>query len=89
MPDICSIRATIPRPCRCLAPSIRVTLLSQAQAAPRVRMEDLDPNSVEYLNMKQQDLSNKFKDENARRNFLQLERVGVPSGGGVNSGGAG
>ena len=41
----------------------------------KVRMEDLDPNSVEYLTMKQQDLSNKFKDENARRNFLQLERV--------------
>jgi len=40
----------------------------------KVRMEDLDPNSVEYLTMKQQDLSNKFKDENARRNFLQLER---------------
>jgi len=40
----------------------------------KVRMEDLDPNSVEYLTMKQADLSAKFKDENARRNFLQLER---------------
>eukprot|EP00658_Telonema_sp_P-2_P047274 TRINITY_DN3590_c0_g1_i14.p1 TRINITY_DN3590_c0_g1~~TRINITY_DN3590_c0_g1_i14.p1 ORF type:complete len:560 (-),score=227.11 TRINITY_DN3590_c0_g1_i14:438-2117(-) len=40
----------------------------------KVRPEDLDPNSIEYLMYKQADLSNKFKEENARRNFLQLER---------------
>jgi len=39
-----------------------------------VRLEDMDPNSVEYLTLFLSRLNEKFIEEQQRRNYLQLER---------------
>merc|ERR1712196_307752 len=39
-----------------------------------VRLEDMDPNSVEYLTLFLKLLNEKFVEEQQRRNYLQLER---------------